>query len=150
MWGLYWGILAWGHGSTAWTSAVSKWFITWHLDQTCLSWIYWLLQTKPRTEWKPIIRFQFNSGLPCHIEKIIYFESLEFTSLRIRRSIYPGWSCLWCCWIGIWWDYRCGRKKSSCQEKKREQLLQNLACKTADFFPIYKKVQTFLPLFNEE
>ena len=147
--GLYWGILAWGHGSTAWTSAVSKWFITWHLDQTCLSWIYWLLQTKPRTEWKPIIRFQFNSGLPCHTEKIIYFESLEFTSLWIRRSIYPGWSCLWCCWIGIWWDYRCGRKKSSCQKKKREQL-QNLACKTAGFFPMYKKVQTFLPLFNEE
>ena len=149
MWGLYWGILAWGHGSIAWTSAVSKWFITWHLDQTCLSWIYWLLQTKPRTEWKPIKRFQFNSGLPCHIEKIIYFESLEFTSLWIRRSIYPGWSCLWCCWIGIWWDYRCGRKKSSCQKKKREQL-QNLACKTAGFFPMYKKVQTFLPLFNEE
>lgn len=26
--GLYWGILAWGHGSTAWTSAVSK-YGTW-------------------------------------------------------------------------------------------------------------------------
>ena len=52
-----------------------------HGTWTKLVYLELLLQTKPRTEWKPIKRFQFNSGLPCHIEKIIYFESLEFTSL---------------------------------------------------------------------
>lgn len=90
MWGLYWGILAWGHGSTAWTSAVSKWFITWHLDQTCLSWIYWLLQTKPRTEWKPIKRFQFNSGLPCHIEKNNLFRKFG-VYLFVNQKKHLSW-----------------------------------------------------------
>lgn len=125
MWGLYWGILAWGHGSTAWTSAVSKWFITWHLDQTCLSWIYWLLQTKPRTEWKPIKRFQFNSGLPCHIEKIIY---LKVWSLPLCESeeafILVGVACGV---VGLGFDGTTGVGERKVPVRKRKE---NNYCKT--------------------
>lgn len=41
-------------------------------------------------------------------------------------------------------------EKEKFLSEKEKRTIANLACKTAGFVPMYKKVQTFLPLFNEE